>query len=277
MMGWGLSTKGLLCPIARESPCFHPGPVQASALWDQGRRTDSGARPVLTQRLCLPPSAPQGLVRTTCLAYLPFPGPSRICCSPSAPRRLQEAVGPGKHPKQHLQLAAVPASFLAWRRPGSELQPSECQPPSFYFLKENKPSGLPRFYQQPENSTGDPGPERQLASSNPAQPPQGALGSGRCWLWAGRSGQPPHPRPPQTPSLVPEAPRCWCGQRAKGRLMRAFHKWGVAVTVADEGNFSSMQCWAPSSGDGRGWGFCPPLFCGDSFLSSRCPGWRRSG
>lgn len=48
--------------------------------------------------------------------------------------------------------------------------------------------------------------------------------------------------------------------------MWAFHKWGVGVTVADEGNFVSMQ-----RAGREGW--AGAFFCGGSFLSIRCPGW----
>lgn len=66
---------------------------------------------------------------------------------------------------------------------------------------------------------------------------------------------------------------------SKREANEGFPQWGGGgcVTVVDEGNFNSVQCWAPSSREGRGWGSCPPFFCGGSFLSSRCPGWRRSG
>lgn len=97
------------------------------------------------------------------------------CChSPGVPwrlRKLQEALGPGKDPKQCTSSWWLcPRS----RAPGGLVQNS--RPVSanlrFYFLRKNQPSAFQDALTS-SRTLPAPGPGRKLASSNPALPARG--------------------------------------------------------------------------------------------------------
>lgn len=161
---------------------------------------------------------------------------------------------------------ALPGPSLASRRPSSEQQPSECQLPRFYFLRGEKknPSGLPSCSHQP------PDPARILAQggSQPHSTLPNLLGGPGCRQMVGVGWTIKAallPCQPSTPSLVPVASWVLSGQRATGKLMRAFHGWGW-VQQCQEG-ILSRGLWAALPGGRAGLGLLFPPFVVAAFSS----------
>ena len=110
------------------------------------------------------------------------------------------------------------------------------------IAERKKPFGLPSCFHQPQASTvilaqGGRWPHSTLPSLPGGPGCKQMVGVG----WMMRPAPPPHP--PLTPSLVPEASVVLWGQRATGRRMRAFGKWGGGCDSVYEGILS--LCYGP--------------------------------